>query len=942
MKPYYPSNQPQQIPSNYGQPYNMNRPQSMSQNYPNQGNLLTSSLPKFIEPLPQHEELYLQNKARPLTVALPESRLDQLKKQEEYKRMLDFQMQADNKRKEKEKELLINAKKKDANVESYNEKEEKQNLKEKERIKQMEYNKYLQQQIEEKRKKKELEKQKQLEEDMKYEEKLKQQQMENAANYKNYRSGNQGNNPNLNGTDPNKAMFFNKKDPNAESPDNYFNPTGNYNQPMNNNFQGNPQQLNDDYNPSQIPQNIQEPMMETNYMQGKSIPRTPVQYQTDYRQNINSPNQNNLTNSYGLNSLPRTAGPYGFNSKLPSTPSSNSAYTTHYMGETGGLSRATTYDPNKEQGIINEELLRNFVNRQMEIIHEYETKVENFQVNSGDIISVVKLLISEKNLALEKMKNERENIKSCIGFYPMQSEFNNKISKLLDMILENKIDKIQRMANNNQTGYSMGNNLYNSNTYNTNIKNDMGLSTQSKKNRPNTSNRPKISHYSIESRNSLEATNKISPENIDLNGLNYRSKYEDLKKSIVMAEDINPEFKNSMAGFSKFVTPVANKEQNNSSFNLNLYETWKDTNYNVDTKNSKSKILESSASHTLPGNSKVVYQGGVSVLNNNVISQDETTLNNNQIDLNKSNKSIGDFSKIQSKVDTSLNHIDNNLLESAKHVRISKEEKDKTLILREETERDHNKLESSFKAEKTLPKKENNPNKSSINNLSMSMKKSKNNLKESKNIKEIKDSTINNLAKNINDFMKEEVSQEEMGFTIHNYSDEEKEKDNDEYNDFEEKDSLEEEGKGIKEEENEGYDEGEFTTDEKGLEKLEKTAEMANKDLDLGDYQDIHESQKIQSQMNFFEDSCIDTVNTGAYKTTQNRQIRPNSPKAKKVKEEVKEKKNKKKKEDILRTSSDGSINLGEDSYGDNIINDLDKYRKIALEESSVSISKRK
>ena len=32
-------------------------------------------------------------------------------------------------------------------------------------------------------------------------------------------------------------MFFNKKDPNVESPDNYFNPTGNYNQPINTAYQ---------------------------------------------------------------------------------------------------------------------------------------------------------------------------------------------------------------------------------------------------------------------------------------------------------------------------------------------------------------------------------------------------------------------------------------------------------------------------------------------------------------------------------------------------------------------------------------------------------------------------------------------------------------------------------------------------------------------------------
>ncbi len=373
---------------------------------------------------------------------------------------------------------------------------------------------------------------------------------------------------------------------------------------------------------------------------------------------------------------------------------------------------------------------------------------------------------------------------------------------------------------------------------------------------------------------------------------------------------------------------------------------------------------------------------------------------------NKNLKSFDNFSKIE----TSFNQT-NKREDQARQVRISKEEKDKTLIFKPE-DNDIKKLQKSLKEMDLLTKDNNdeinnqeinnsprlntsNNNINKMSNLSISMKshKNKNENKTSKSNNSIKDSTINNLARNINEFMKNDSVDKSSKFSIHHYSDEEednvnskdyndnqiknkksneeeqdeikediedieevqikhnnmkniqKNQDDDEDDGYGFEEDIDDENKGDKKEENENYDEGEFTADDKDLKKLERTAELANKDLDLDDYKEIHESQKIQSQLEFFEDSCVDGVNIGAYKTTQNKQVRPSSPKMKKNKKKIDDKKSKPKVNKEINpnlVSSELSVNLAEDSYGDNIINDLDKYRKFALEGMSSELEKKK
>ena len=98
--------------------------------------------------------------------------------------------------------------------------------------------------------------------------------------------------------------------------------------------------------------------------------------------------------------------------------------------------------------------------------------------------------------------------------------------------------------------------------------------------------------------------------------------------------------------------------------------------------------------------------------------------------------------------------------------------------------------------------------------------------------------------------------------------------------------------------------------------------------VNLDDYKEIHESQKIQTQLNFFEDSILDNINinksrghiVGNIKTTDSNKVEENN-------NDYNNNINK----NVLMSSE---LN---DSYGDNILKNLNKYRKMALGESTIS-----
>ena len=98
--------------------------------------------------------------------------------------------------------------------------------------------------------------------------------------------------------------------------------------------------------------------------------------------------------------------------------------------------------------------------------------------------------------------------------------------------------------------------------------------------------------------------------------------------------------------------------------------------------------------------------------------------------------------------------------------------------------------------------------------------------------------------------------------------------------------------------------------------------------VNLDDNKEIHESQKKQTQLNFFEDSILDNINinksrghiVGNIKDTDSKNIDNNN-----------NYNNNSIKKNVLMSSE---LN---DSYGDNILKNLNKYRKMALGECTIS-----
>ena len=757
--------------------------------------------------------------------------------------------------------------------------------------------------MEEKNKLEEMRKQKEREEDLKYENKIRQQQLEEKQKYemmlKQQQMEEHNNNGNTTNPIPNTAPNFSpftpkqeiaqynynnnyqfsskgKIDPNRESPDNMFsNPPAvissspNF---YNNNINPvNTNPINNDYNNMNNVPNVNtdyntinsNPPMDYNQM-NPMYQQSQYQEPPLYRQTPMTPNIQNVPNVYGTIPQQNT-----FNRTQP----------------------INNYFPNQPQSInnfnnndtINDEILAKFVSDQMGVIQEYEQKIDkhsDYTENSNDQIGMIKSLMNEKDLALEKLKIQQENFKNILGFYPMQSDFNNKINSLLDLILKNKIEKIEKVAQRAQLQREQ----YNTNYMSSSLTRKINTPIPSRKNlnsaMPTNYYKPSLENNNI---------NISELENINIEGCFYRSKYEDLKRSIMNAEDINPDFKSSMAGFSKFVTTNQDAFNNKSQFgnSTNFYQTWRESNDNGNVQQSQLKSIKEEDNNNT---SEIKYNIPQSELLMSK-SYHESKENKYNIDNNVT------YNEGPSKPRLSRH------LESAKQMRISKEEKDKSLLFVDNNTTNNNMTHSMINT---------NNNQTLFNSLDA----------EKQNV------CVPEFAKDDDEENKNEIINDDIHY-IDNNEDEE------DIVNSKNKSILNQQKENEEEDNDEDY-EADFTTDEKALTNLEKKIEDNNK-INLEDYKEIHESQKFQTQLNFFEDSCIDNVNM---KNSRQHLVRPPSPKVKKQantnKEQVDSLFDKYKSNNIIQ-SSDLSMNPIKDSYGDNIINDLDKYRKMALEESTFS-----
>ena len=1046
------------------------------------------------------------------------------------------------------------------------------NLEEKEKLrrKQMEYNQILRQQVEERNKRKEMEKQKEKEEEIKFEEKLKRQLIENQKRAELIK---------------NNEFKNNKYAHNLESPENFMaNPMSTMPIPQMNLQPPNTQNNNINTNYTTFPGfygnnnsnnnliNIQNGTISMNNTNKYStIDRTtgmiPNSTQNNMNLNNNTFNNNNPINYFNITPSSNTntntnnlltnkkSQINNYSQKQPNPSQTSTAFLN--TSKTNFFNNNINFpyvDPNKnsirpisqqsQRKTRNdtwrmEELYMNFVQEQLKIINEYEININKYQNMKKDNFETIKDLMTIKNKSLEKIQEEQNKFKDIIGIYPMDNNFNNRVTNLMDMMLEKKINDIQRenkleiLANN--------------------------INKQKKNNIRNIDNNKYMNNNSLNNENEFIPITE-SQINRNIIGCGYKSKYEELKNSMINGNEASLELRTSMSleGFSKLVkqNKLVEKNENmniqdniNNNMNENsdyenmycnvnngqsgLYTTWNSEKFPVEEnseinninevnsplntneasnnnkdnniKQEKYEIIDTTVNkqqqihshpNSNPNNRKLRHNRNNSkgILNDsqlpsNIIGNDKGLFNHPNVEMSGSNISmqesnsninyingsdlnieqpfsiknnsptpklkIPQLSENNNTVDKNSNSNKNNIAKNIKNIKLTNEEKDRSLLLVGDNVIKNNLTQGGY----SLRDKENKEKSYLIGNITtINNNINDNTLNNNTNqyisanntFIHMNTNTNNNLNKSQESDNKENENIS-MGGTIPSrkngggtmIENNETEEDmvrgfgpsgmnsmlNDENtsnynhsninnnsgmsnimnkNTFGKKKGIVnntnkeiqqiKEAEEKEEEENYAYD---FTLDNKTLKKLEEEEKSQNtKKINLEDYKEIKESQKIQTQLNFFEDSVLENINISKSKgknrvvksynmlgnknkniirnlennfnndntennnninssskksnntnnTNVNNGKRPQSPKYirnnninKNKNDETSDINNNdmsqisQNKNNINNLNENSSMtNLANDSYGDHIINDLNKYRKMFLEESSM------
>ena len=782
----------------------------------------------------------------------------------------------------------------------------------------------------------------------------------------------------------------------------------------------------------------------------------------------------------------------------------------------------------------------NFVQEQLKIINEYETNINKYQNMKKDNFDTIKDLMTIKNQALDKIQEAQNKFKETVGVYPMDNNFNNRVTNLMDMMLEKKINDIQRenkleiLANNfnKQRKNGQNNGRQNYNTINVNM-NDNGIHI--KDNNDNNDEYIPITESQI---------------NRNIIGCGYKSKYEELKQSMINGNEASQELRTSMslAGISKFVKQnklVENNEniniQDNANINgvdnnnygnifsninngqSNLYTTWNsekfpeeeqnnvvnnvknsspindNENININNNNQNNineEIIDTTVNkkvpvQTNPNNKRINHRRNNSkgILNDsqlpsNIVGNDKGFFNHandemsgSNISMQESNSNINNYMNgsdlnIEQPFNSRLPNIKNqqifdyntnqnndtseqknvkkvNIGKNLKNMKLTKEEKDKSLLLVGDniiknnlthggySQREKENKEKSYLIGNIATINTNMNDNTLINNTNQNISENNTfthfNTNINNNINKSQESENNLTKENENISLGVTVPSKKNGYTgENNETDEDIVRGfgpsgmnsmlNDETtsnfnhsninnnsgmsavnimtkNTYGKKKGIVNTNKEIQqikeaeekeEEENYAYD---FTLDNKTLKKLEEEEKSQNsKKINLDDYKAIKESQKIQTQLNFFEDSVLENINISKSKAkgrviksynmlgnknkniiknltnqlTNNENVnsspskrsnntnntnpkRPQSPKYNRNNNKnnnnndvslgnnnnVETSQNNGK--NISNYNENSSLtNLANDSFGDHIINDLNKYRKMFLEESSM------
>ena len=455
------------------------------------------------------------------------------------------------------------------------------------------------------------------------------------------------------------------------------------------NFQGPNTQINNNSNPNYTAfagfygnnignntinnQNNNIPMSNTNPNKYNTIDRKADIAQNQIYQNIqnNSNNKNNNnpnnyfnitpssntnTNTNNIYNIQNTPHNYG-QKPTPSQTTTAFANTTKTNSNSFNNNNIRPNSQQSQRKAINdtwrmEELYMNFVQEQLKIINEYEMDINKYQSMKKDNFDTIKDLMTIKNKALDKIQEAQNKFKDTVGVYPMDNNFNNRVTNLMDMMLEKKINDIQRenkleiLANN----------------YNKQKKNNGRM------------NYNNINDNGIQLIDNNAEFIPISESQINRNilGCGYKSKYEELKMSMMNGNEASQELRTSMslAGISKFVkqNKLMEKHENlnnpeNSNNNgvddnnyqnmycninngqSNLYITWNSEKFPEDEQNNINNINNNSPLNT----------------NEDMNNHNQNTANNQEIIETKVDKHLPVQSHLNSNPNNKkLNHHRNN------------------------------------------------------------------------------------------------------------------------------------------------------------------------------------------------------------------------------------------------------------------------------------------
>ena len=401
------------------------------------------------------------------------------RKQEEYRKILDEQIQNSNQMKEQNKNKYKNYESntflnfQDDNNKTITKPYINDVQKEIERKKKMEYNEILRQQVEERKKREEMEKQKQKEEDIKFEVKMKQQLEERKIQEEYHKRLESMGKHNKNMESPDNIMYTNNPIPNNNTIEQqFFSSSPQSNIYMQNTLNSNNNNLNNNLNNytqvSSFPtQYIQQQMFNqpNNFNNNNSNYNTlQISDKFDFNNNTNNPNFNN-NNYYGQRPLTQyhsnTINNEFFNENLNNTNINNFNRTHSTRNQTFNINNNNQI--NNISNINIEELFEKYVNDCQNLITQYENIMENYPFNpslQNDNNETIRNLINEKDNISDKIKRGQEELKNL-------SEFNMKINKYLTLVLERKIREIQEISKN----YEMNNKKYLTSIQSANNKN---------------------------------------------------------------------------------------------------------------------------------------------------------------------------------------------------------------------------------------------------------------------------------------------------------------------------------------------------------------------------------------------------------------------------------------------------------------------------------------